>query len=226
MRRHAISTTLILCQLMVWSASSPAEPSQTSFADGYDLLQSGKAAEAAAKFETGLKADPDNVLAHYYLGEAYAALQRNADARDQFRKSLKLDPSSSVAAQARERLAKLPAPAAVATVETEDVNYVPPIGKVVPAIKPLPSNPSFDDACPYPAEARRHGDTGTTVLLVLVGQDGSARKAVIDASSGSEILDQASSICVTEAAHFPPRRNGTKAVSYWGRMKVSWSFGD
>ncbi len=224
------------------------------FSDGYDLLQAGNATAAAAKFEEGLKQDSGNAVAHFYLGESYVSLRREADARAQFQLSLKLDPSSAVAGLAQAELAKFTGPAvaagpavvagpAVAAVPAApavaykpvtptvvqprrpDVHDEPAIGKVVPAIQPLPTKPSFDDACPYPAEARRRGDTGTVELLVLVAEDGSARKTVVDVSSGSEVLDRASVNCVIEAAHFQTRHSGSKPIPYWGRMKVHWTFG-
>jgi TonB family protein len=102
----------------------------------------------------------------------------------------------------------------------------PPFGKKVPSILPLPTTPSFDDACPYPAAARARGETGTVLLLVHVATDGSALDTALEKSSGSSSLDEATAACVKTSGRFAIRRNGAKAVSYWGRMKFNWGFGD
>jgi TonB family protein len=101
----------------------------------------------------------------------------------------------------------------------------PPIGKKVPSILPLPTTPSFDDACPYPDAARRRGETGVVWLLIHVSPEGSVLEAVVDESSGSESLDQATAACVKNSARFAVRRLGSKPISYWGRMKFTWGFG-
>ena len=84
-----------------------ADAPQTHFSDGFELLKGGKAKEAAAKFEAGLKADPKNALAHYYLGEAYLALKRDSEAKKEFQRSIDLDAKSSVSEKAKDRLAQL-----------------------------------------------------------------------------------------------------------------------
>src|ERR1700758_5153469 len=101
-----LGLSFALCLAMVIAR---ADTPQTLFADGFELLKTGKAKEAAAKFEAGLKSDPRNALAHYYLGEAYFRLQRNAEAIDQFQRSLGLDPASSVAKNAQAHLSQLSA---------------------------------------------------------------------------------------------------------------------
>ena len=101
----------------------------------------------------------------------------------------------------------------------------PPFGKKVPSILPLSTTPSLDDACPYPKAARARGETGIVLLLVHVAPDGSALGTAVDQSSGSESLDQATAACVKASGRFAIRRAGSKAVSYWGRMKFNWGFG-
>jgi TonB family protein len=101
----------------------------------------------------------------------------------------------------------------------------PPFGKKVAAILPLPTTPSLDEACPYPSAARARGETGVVLLLVHVAPDGSALDTAIDQSSGSESLDQATAACVKASGRFAIRRSGSKAISYWGRMKFNWGFG-
>jgi len=100
----------LLIALCVAVDIARADTPQTLFSDGFDLLKGGKAKEAAAKFEVGLKADPKNALAHYFLGEAYLALKRDADAKREFQRSLALDATSSVADKARDRLTQLSPP--------------------------------------------------------------------------------------------------------------------
>jgi TonB family protein len=102
----------------------------------------------------------------------------------------------------------------------------PPFGKKVPSILPLPTTPSLDDACPYPKAARARGETGVVMLLVHVAPDGSAFETAVDQSSGSESLDQATAACVKTSGRFAIRRAGSQAISYWGRMKFNWGFGD
>ena len=77
------------------------------FFEGFELIKGGKPQEAASKFEEGLKADPMNALARFYLGEAYLSAGQNSMAQEQFRQSLKLDPHSEVAEDARKRLSEL-----------------------------------------------------------------------------------------------------------------------
>lgn len=88
----------------VWAVNSAA---QRMFSDGYELLKAGKAKEASAKFESGLRLDPKNALAYFYLGEAYNAQSKADQARKAYYQSLAIDPNSSVAAKAQERVAGL-----------------------------------------------------------------------------------------------------------------------
>jgi TonB family protein len=225
MKAYAMPLVVFLLSGLWGSTACNAQASDSLFAAGYELIRAGDPKAAVAKFETGLKADPNNALAHYYLGKAYLALGRSGEARAQFRKSLRLDPNGSVSGPAREELSRLPAPAvaaAPANPESAADDSVPEIGKAVPAILPMASVPSFVDSCPYPSSAVRRGDTGTTVVLVLVGPDGAARKVMVDASSGSSTLDDAVVRCVLDSARFSPRQRGAKAISYWGRMSMHW----
>lgn len=61
------------------------------FYDGFELLKSGKAQEAAAKFEAGLESDPKNASALYYLGEAYRQQGKDQEAQARFQASLDAD---------------------------------------------------------------------------------------------------------------------------------------
>jgi Protein of unknown function (DUF1566)/Tetratricopeptide repeat len=80
---------------------------QQAFGEGFELIKAGKLSEAAAKFEKGLKAEPDNAQAHYYLAEAYLGLKQNDKAKAHYQKSLQLDPFGAVAQDANNRLAQL-----------------------------------------------------------------------------------------------------------------------
>lgn len=102
----------------------------------------------------------------------------------------------------------------------------PPLGKKVPALIPLATTPSLDDSCPYPGAARESGETGTVLLLVHVGADGSALDTAVEQSSGSDVLDQAAAACVKSSGRFATKRAGGKAVPYWGHMKFNWTFGE
>jgi formylglycine-generating enzyme required for sulfatase activity len=84
-----------------------AQTANQLFFDGFELLKSGKAGEAAVKFEEGLKAEPNNAVARYYLGEAYFADGQKDKALEQWRKSLYLDATSKVAEDAFKRLAEV-----------------------------------------------------------------------------------------------------------------------
>lgn len=66
------------------------------------------------------------------------------------------------------------------------------------------SNPPPD----YPAEARRQGWTGTVLLSVQVGPDGTARDVRLARSSGHDVLDRAARNAVFNWRFDPATRNG------------------
>jgi hypothetical protein len=109
--RHLLTLTLLVVALLggLLPARPEAQPApagaQQLFFDGFELLRDGKFAEAAGKFEEGLRSEPDNALGHFFLAEAYAGLKQRDKARTHYRKSLDLDASSQVAEDARKRLA-------------------------------------------------------------------------------------------------------------------------
>jgi len=76
-------------------------------AQGFYLLQNGQPSKAVDKFEQGLKIDPNNAEAHYYLGEAYRAMSRDDLAKEHYETSLSIDAHSEVADNARKRLADM-----------------------------------------------------------------------------------------------------------------------
>jgi hypothetical protein len=63
----------LVALLAAGTAVTADSPGREMFADGFVLLKAGKPKEAAVKFESGLKLDPNNALAYFYLGEAYSA---------------------------------------------------------------------------------------------------------------------------------------------------------
>ena len=96
---------LLFATLVAFAAAgASAQDAQQLFAEGFELLGQNKAVQAAAKFERGLKSDPNNAMARFYLGEAYLATGEGEKARSQWGKSLESDPKSEVAVAARKRL--------------------------------------------------------------------------------------------------------------------------
>jgi Fe-S cluster biosynthesis and repair protein YggX len=56
-------------------------------------------AQRIAQFENMVQADPENDMAHFSLGSAYAQADRHADAAESFRRCIALNPSMSKAYQ-------------------------------------------------------------------------------------------------------------------------------
>lgn len=80
--------------------------------EAYDLHQARRFAEAAAKFEEGLRLSPTRsqaAVAFYLLGDSYMQTGEAFKARPNFEASLQADPNSQVAPQARDRLSQLAA---------------------------------------------------------------------------------------------------------------------
>jgi len=120
---------ILSASLVLTLSAIGAETPQASFASGFELLKAGKAKEAASKFETGLKTDPKNALAHFYLGEAYAALKRPKDAKKQYQASLDLDAAGPVAEKAKGKLAE--GAASVDVTQAKDAKDPPKAGPSV-----------------------------------------------------------------------------------------------
>ena len=89
-------------------ASGPAKPAQQLFYDGFEAYQANRLTDAIRLYEQGLRQEPSNALAAFYLGEAYAKTGNSTKAQEWYAASLAADPQSTVAAQARERLAAPP----------------------------------------------------------------------------------------------------------------------
>jgi hypothetical protein len=67
---------------------------------GYECLKNGAVATGSALLEENLRAHPSSARAHFGVGRAYRAAGREADALEQFREALRLDPALDAARQA------------------------------------------------------------------------------------------------------------------------------
>jgi tetratricopeptide (TPR) repeat protein len=79
-----------------------------TYNDGVKLWNEGKYAEAQAKFEEAIKADPKNADAHYMLGMANINANKMAAARAEFQQYLTISPDGDKAAQVKTFLTQLP----------------------------------------------------------------------------------------------------------------------
>jgi len=102
-----IEKSVVAVMVLAVAGNVWAQTARQLFIEGFDLFKAGKAKEASRKFEEGLKGEPGNAMARHYLGESYLAVGGRNLAEEQFRKSLGLDPNSTVAAEAKSRLAQL-----------------------------------------------------------------------------------------------------------------------
>jgi formylglycine-generating enzyme required for sulfatase activity len=127
---------VVLCAWMIafGNANAVESPSAKAFAEGYEFLQAGKHAEAARKFENGLKTEPGSATAHYYLAESYAGLKQPEKAKAHLLQAIVLGEPREIAESARKLFIEivksqpaLPAP--------------PPPGVVVMAMEPQKKYP-------------------------------------------------------------------------------------
>lgn len=81
--------------------------SRPLFSRAFDSFQRGDYAATAADFEAGLRMDPANAAARYYLGETYLRLKSNGAAAREYLRVRELSPDSRESALAKERLAQL-----------------------------------------------------------------------------------------------------------------------
>ena len=93
--------------LVILSFGALADVSDALFKKGYQQLQAGAYAAAAQSFRTGLQTNPDDPLAHFYLGQAEWSLGQKVDAAKEFKDSLRLDANSTVSVKAKTRLEDL-----------------------------------------------------------------------------------------------------------------------
>jgi formylglycine-generating enzyme required for sulfatase activity len=80
-----------------------ADKGDAEFAKGWDLLKLKKYQEARAELETGMRKNPSNALAHFYLADACRGLKDWSCAEEHYETSLELDAKSSVAELAKQR---------------------------------------------------------------------------------------------------------------------------
>ena len=75
---------------------------------GYQLLQSGKAREAIEVFKLNVEAYPEGFNTYDSLAEAYMAVNERELAKQNYKKSLELNPNNTSAVEALKRLEKTP----------------------------------------------------------------------------------------------------------------------
>jgi protein TonB len=99
-----------------------------------------------------------------------------------------------------------------------------------PAVAALPSDGVTQRAIPqggyqhrpaYPSSARRLGVQGTTLLNVLVADDGRVANVIVTQSAGHPDLDQAAADAVRRW-RFEPARRGTEKVAMWVQLPVEF----
>ena len=78
---------------------------------------------------------------------------------------------------------------------------------------------------PYPAMSKRLGETGTVVLRVLVGADGTAKDVRIHKSSGFERLDIAAQEAVRKWRFVPGTKDGVPS-DLWFNIPWKWELND
>ena len=103
----------------------------------------------------------------------------------------------------------------------------PPAG---PSVASLPTDGITQRAIPqggyqhrpaYPSSARRLGVQGTTLLNVLVDDDGRVSSVVVTQSAGHPDLDQAA-VDAVRRWRFDPARRGTEKVAMWVQLPVEF----
>ena len=107
--RGLVALILALALSMAAPLRAADGPGQKFFFEAYELQRTGQLAAAAAKYEAGLKAEPRNAAAHYFVGEIYVQLGKPGPARGHLNQALKLEPQGQYAARAQNQLAALAA---------------------------------------------------------------------------------------------------------------------
>ena len=74
----------------------------------------------------------------------------------------------------------------------------------------------------YPARAARNGETGTTILALLVGTDGHVTSARVERSSGSRDLDRAA-LGALSLCRFQPATNNGVPEAAWAQLGYVWT---
>jgi Tfp pilus assembly protein PilF len=92
----AVTATTILCALPLVDRARQQTGTRLNF--GAELLDRGRAEEAAAEFRTALAINPNFLEAQYNLGRAYVEMGRLGDAAIYFAQALDRDPTFAEAA--------------------------------------------------------------------------------------------------------------------------------
>lgn len=74
----------------------------------------------------------------------------------------------------------------------------------------------------YPKSALMNEETGTVLLSVLVGPDGSVVDSKVDQSSGSKTLDKAA-VKIYSSCKFKPAMKDGKPQQAWAKLEHIWS---
>jgi protein TonB len=74
----------------------------------------------------------------------------------------------------------------------------------------------------YPPKAARDGETGTTLLALLVGADGRVTSARVQHTSGSRELDRAAIQALSLCKFKPATSNGVPAAA-WAQLAYVWT---
>ena len=141
-------------------------------------------------------------------------------------------PVSSPAAAPSAAVAPLPGAAGSrpAFTTSEAADGTAPAAPAGPAVAALPSGGVTQRAIPrggyqyrpnYPSSARNRGIQGTTLLGVLVADDGRVAEVVVKQSAGHPDLDQAAADAVRRW-RFEPARRGSEAVAMWVLLPVEF----
>jgi protein TonB len=117
-----------------------------------------------------------------------------------------------------------PMPGRTATPGTAALPADPPAAPARPARM---QTAAFADASAcalptYPARAARNGDTGTTILALLIGVDGRVGSARIERSSGFRELDRAAIDALSLCRFKPATSNGVPEAG-WAQLGYVWT---
>lgn len=95
----------------------------------------------------------------------------------------------------------------------------PPAVRDVRGATRAPAASGAHAAIPYPRRARRRGLEGVVELRILVGATGEVERAVVERSSGHDVLDEAAKSGVARWRFEPALRDG-KPVAAWIRRTI------
>ena len=117
-------------------------------------------------------------------------------------------------------LAPAATPAPVAVAEAPAAPAAPPSA---PAVQLPSSNADYlqNPKPPYPSLSKRLGEQGKVIVRVLIGTDGTPRKAELRQSSGFERLDQTALNIVLKWRYVPGKRGGV-AEEMWFNVPINF----